>query len=252
MPVRRFNFTRRARITHADVDIRIFGDGGAHPRFEAALALGAYRLPSDAPVHLEARRRTTVKRFSFGTVEDVRPPEDCSLAVFEDAAGVVFRVVVTSPSPPHALILAEAERIVPRADMGRGERLSLLPAKGDASLGQTPWKIDFNNGPLLLVNSCGIEWKTLVRQPTFQALVYPMALRTVLGRVFADGGAEPGATGDWKGQWLEFARTLLPSEDIPELDNSEQVDEWIDRVVDALCEQLQLADKLAAHFTDEG
>lgn len=244
MTVRRLNYTHRKRIARDHISIALSQEDSRPLSFSAEVDLAEYSLPEHALVFLEARRQTRFMRFALGTVGNITLPDNRILTVFDSTDGVQFRLVVTSPGPRRGLILAEADRVFPVTPESGGARVPLLPVRGDDTLGQRVWKLDFTNGPLLLINRSGVEWKTLAGEPAFQSLVYPAVVRQVLTQVAAEGGGETDPPSEWKGYWLAFAQALNP--DLPppdDLDDWQAVDEWVEEVVLAFSKHNELFTK---------
>jgi hypothetical protein len=250
--VRRLNYTNRRRIVREHVRIRLSQQDGHPPAFDADLILDGYDLAPDALVFLEARRQTRYMRFDFGTVGRTIAPTDRSLNAFDSGDGILFRVVVSSAGPQRGMILAEADQVPPITAETDGTRIPLLPVQGADSLGEQVWKLDFTNGPLLLINRNGVEWKTLAADPACQSLVFPAIVRQVLSRVVAEGGGETDPPTDWKGYWLAFGQALAPAAPLPEaLEDWESVDDWIDSVVAEFCGRHGTFSRFLASFGEE-
>lgn len=239
MPIRRLNYTRRRRIERDDLDILLHEESSL-PTFDARLTLDRYGFPPDARVFVEAYRQTTLARFDFGTVSVPRQPDDRSLRDFDSAAAILFRVRVTAASGRPGILLGVADGVRPRApDETPDPRIPLLPSKpGD--LGDEVWRVEFDGGAtMLVINKRLRDWKATVRDPRFQALVFPAAMRSILTRILhVEGVRTTQDDEDWRSLWLRFASSLPGSRPVPS--QSEDDDDWVEDAVAALARRTRL------------
>ena len=253
MPVRRYNYTGRRRLTSEDVEIRLH-DYATPLSFEVnKLSLERHNLPGDATVFVEAYRQTSWMRFPLGTVGDLSYTGNMQLGEFESPLGIRFRVKVTSVGDPRGRLLAEWDRIVPETSEVGPE--SLLPVRPNGDLGQEVFRVAFDDYPVLLINSRLTRWKEISIEPVFTSLVYPSALRTVLTRIlliikhFDSEDSE-----DWRSQWLMFAQGLPGVDKIP-FDGDEMSDEaweeWIEQAINAFCKRNSIYDLSAQQLNYE-
>lgn len=249
--IRRFNYTNRIRINRNDVTITLRQQNNEY-WFDANLSnVRNYDLPSGSLVYVEAYRQTYWRRFSFGQLDRLEPDKDRSLAQFESPDGILFRVKVTPPDNTHRL-LAEADEIpLLRPEEQQINRFSLLSVKR-ADLEGEIYRLDFSARPLLLVNKDAGTAAEIAKSPVFFALVYPSVFRQILTRIIViekyDDESEPG---DWKSQWLRFAKELPGVDAIPDTDALEEYEEWIDHVVSVFAKNNQVLLKFA-EFWKEG
>jgi hypothetical protein len=225
------------------------------PTFDAEVRLGEHhKLPPSAAVFVEAYRGSSASwmRFPFGTVGTLKPPADRRLTDFDGADGILFRLRVTS-SDKQGLLLAEVDQVTPRAP-GEEERsrLSILPVRSDKNLEKRIWRLDFEDGPVLLVNSVlGEKWD-VVRDQVFMALVMPEILESILVRILLveryreDEDDDDDETRDWRSQWMKFVRSIPGTIEKP--DSEEAVVEWIDQVVIAFSRQQNVLDRYETYF----
>lgn len=250
---RRFNYTRRRRISRQHISIAVHDLGNsAPPHFEAVLQLGTYDLPSDAMVFLEAYRQAAYQRFDFGSVGLLTPPPDRLLTEFGGAEGVQFRLKVVERSDSvagHAArdrparIIAQADRIRPTQ---AGSRRSLLPVD--------PWdvrdqvwqlEIDEETGPLLKISRhLAPDRHALVRSPPFETLVLPEVLKTILSRALTDGVPDADESADtWQWKWVHLACDLMGVMEPPlEVEDSpDAAERWVSEVVARFCRQHRIS-----------
>lgn len=253
MSVRRLNFTGRKRIRQLDAQIALHpGEDGVY-RFHADLRLDGYDLPDDARVFVEAYRQTSWMRFRFGTVGDIRPRDEPRLTEFGSSEGVLFRVRVTSAHAPRGLLLAEADKIRPRRpDREEEERLPLLPARPDESLGSEIYRVDFDDYPMLLINSHVGDWHALTQDRTFQALTLPAVLREILTRILhIEGYVELDDTEDWRSQWLRYAAALPGVSEPPGAHEPDRFDDWIGEAVASFARKFESLERFSRYWTGE-
>lgn len=252
MPISRLNYTDRKRISRKDVRVVVHERDGEVPTFDVELRLKEYRLPDDALVFVEAYRQTLWMRFPFGKVGSIVPPSDRRLTEFESTEGILFRVRVTSASGREGMMLAEADRIPVRlAEEVEEDRLPLLPVQ-PADLGNLIWKVDFSADPVLLVNR-SLDWRALACSPMFRSLVCPAALREVLTRILLqEDYPDLEDRDDWKTRWLHFGGSLPGTGEIPEEEQKELFEDWIESVVEAFARQQSLLDIFLGFWQGEG
>jgi len=244
MPVRSLNYTGRRRILMEETSISLHEEAGGWMIFNADIRLGKHtRFPENAAVYVEAYRGSsaTWMRFPFGTVKASEAPQDRRLTEFDTHEGILFRVRVTSVEGPHGLLLGEGDRIRPKApNEEEPARKSLLPVRSDPNLGQQVYRLDFADGPVLLVNSTLGDWREIVRDRVFMALVLPSALEAILMQILLvekyryDGDADEEDT-DWRNQWLDFASKILGATNPPDDEDPEVANNWIEEVTQAFC-----------------
>ena len=239
MPVRRLNYTKRRRITHADVDIMLRTDASDTPVFDAELNLAGYSFPADARVVIEAYRQTTLLRFDYGTATLLQAPADRSLADFETPDEVLFRVKVSATSTNAGMLLGEADKIRPREpDEQPDRRIPLLPSVPD-DLGEEIWRIDFEGGTFLRVSRHLPDWKQTVQSQAFRAMVYPAAMRQILERILhIEKVTTTDDSADWRSRWLLFAASLPGSRALTT--TPDEYDDWIEEAVAAFARQMRL------------
>jgi hypothetical protein len=253
--LRRFNYTGRARLLGEDVRFSLKQEGSQWS-FDAVLSLEEYELPADALVAVEAYRQTTWMRFDFGTVGAMQAPANRLLTEFDSPEDILFRVRVTSPGTPeepHGMLIAEADRIRLRSpEETEDPRIPLLPVL-PADLGTELWRVDFENYPRLLFNSAAGSYKEIGLNPGFVAIVYPAALREVLGRILhREDYRDLDEPNDWQSAWLRFAAQVLGVGDPPkDGDGEEADDDWIDAAAAAFARKHGLLEKFKTFWDGE-
>jgi hypothetical protein len=227
------------------------------PSFHAELPnFAQHRLPITARVYVEAYHRTSWMRFPFGTVAEVRPPENRRLGDL-DSSAPLFRLKVVDESGDCGKVLADADQISPLDNDVPANRIPLLPVVL-TDLGQAVWRLDFTNErPVLELNQSIDGIALLARSDDrFFSLVYPAVVQRILeqilllDRIFdTDGPAE-----DSRCQWLRFATRLPgvgrppePIDDAEELTPEFQLraSEWIESAVAAFCRHVRAAERFA-------
>ena len=270
---RRLNFTGRKKINRGDVTVRLLRNGD-HLSFDADLTgLGRLKLDQVDPppkVYVEAYRGASAlwKRFDFGRVNTIRPPEDRSLDEFGDEHGIKFRIKISAVGgESHARLLAEADNLPPLkpGESEQKQRSLIDPAPSD-DLGDELWRLDFSDGePQLLINtSVPGGWKEFALDPRSRSVFAPAVMRQVLTRMLVidrDTG-DPDDPDDWRTKWCEFATRLLGSEtgrilspQVTEggrLENLTELLESIDDAVAAFASRATLLNQFCGTFEDEG
>lgn len=242
MTIRRLNYTDRKRLGQAHVKVYLYTAGNGPAEFDTDLSLGDYGLPPNAIVAVEAYRQTSWMRFPWGTVGHLQPPGDRRLLEFDYPEGILFRVRVTSVDTPQGVLLAETDKIRPRRPEDVEEqRVSLLPVKPDDDLREQIFRVDFDDHPILLINSRLGDWRSVGRDPVFASLVFPAAMREILTRILRiERYFETEDPGDWRSQWLQFSAGLPGVPTPPSEDEIDRIDDWIDGAVDTFCRRLDI------------
>lgn len=253
MAVRRLNYTGRKRLNHGHTSVTVQDHDDEPSRFNINMSLENYDLPQDALVFVEAQRQTTFMRFRHGTVAEPRFEDKPALAEFDSPDGVLFRVKIISAQEPEGLILAEADKIRPRKpEENEEERVPLLPARADPSLGYQVFRLDFSDRPILLVNADLSDWHSVVRDPVFASLVYPTALREILNRVlYVEKCFDIDDPELWQSQWLRFGSILPGMMDPPSEDEPDRFDDWIDDAVEAFCRKFKMTERFNCYWEGE-
>lgn len=244
---RTFNYTGRRKIERRDVAITLREDRGTWV-FDADLRLADYHFPRNAEVWLEAHRQNLWMQFAWGTISAMRPAANRRLTEFDVPEGILFRVrVVQPPGNEHHKLLGEADAIqFVKAGEASDKRRPLLEPVPDA-LDQLLWKLDLDSDPprLLVNKDAKPTWRDLARSQHFLALVYPDVLRRLLTRVLIDDqwvedDEEPG----WQADWVRFTRSLGISTPLPNPDQRQDREAWIDEAVAAFARRHELRTKL--------
>lgn len=254
MAIRRFNYTNRKRINQKDVKIYVYPGDNGFPVFDANLDLNKYNLPEESQIYLEAYRQTSWMRFNFGTVGNIQTPSDRELTEFDSPEIIRFRVRVSSMRSPKGVLLAEADKIRPKfPEEESDERYSLLPAKPDEDLQDQVFKLNWDDRPILLINSKVGDWRSVARDPLFVSLAYPSVLREILNRIIhVEKHFDIDLMSDWRSQWLYFVTKLPGVSDLPEEHDADKIDIWIDEAVSAFSRHFNIQDKFMNYWINEG
>ena len=247
---RRLNYTDRKKIRREDVSIRV--RNGEHGiSFDADLRLGNYAFHKVTPppkVYIEAYRgaSTVWKRFAFGHVDTLRPPDNRTLDEFGVPEGILFRIKVSASEGPLAgRLLGEADGIRPllpdQEDSYRQPIINHVPAD---DIGDELWRVDFSGlVPLIKINvrvPVGVD--QFLIDPTFRAVFAPAVMRQVLTRALLNDrdAFDEDDESSWQVRWLQFAIGLPGMGDPPEADenggriaNLREIEDWIDSAVEA-------------------
>lgn len=245
---RRINFTNRMKIKREQINITLIRDQRTKEivSFNASINLNGMNLPDDAKVYVEAYYKTEAKRYDFGTVSKIGPISETKLTDFAYRENIKFRVIVVDAKGKfgaRGLILAHADRIRPL--MGAKTK-SILPVEF-SDLGRQVWQVKFEGdegAPILIFNKTIPNIQNIAKtDPQLIMLVYPAVLREVLIHMFfvdrLDSTSDPSI--EWQKDWLEFAKRILPGEDVPKIsedvsyDDKEDIEKWVDKVVEEFC-----------------
>ncbi len=241
----RLNYTDRKRITLDRVGFRIVETDDEVRLFTGNFDLEDLGLPASASVGLTVRQASTFEtvRIDCGTVGDLRSPAGQLLGAFSSAAGLTIKVqVVGVDGQKRGLILAHAPNVRPIVDApGQPdlERVPLLPFVPTERLGNRLWSLDLEdaNGPVVLVNKAIGNWRSIVRNGSFQLLVFPEIGQQV-ARWFLAASDDEVEDHRPLGQWGMFFENLEPGVRSDRPDDDEELQEWIET------RSWQLADRL--------
>ncbi|MBI5945574.1 MAG: hypothetical protein HY864_14530 [Chloroflexi bacterium] len=252
--IRRFNYTKRKNISRKEFKIALnLNDGNLS--FDADLSrLDSYDLPKGSLVFVEAYRQTNWIRFDFGQIGDIRPAEIRDLSLFDTHEGLLFRVKVTEAG--EGKLLAEADRIPFVLPDDKEIPLEPLLKIRPQNLGKEIYRIDYSddrNGPILLINSLSGNYERIGRNPAFISLVYPSVFREILRRIFyIEKYFEYTDRNDWRSRWLLFARSFPGAGEMPNKDESDQFDDWTDKVIEKFCKKIQVFERFSEFWSSEG
>jgi hypothetical protein len=239
--IRKFNYTGRKRIARSRVTIEIIPGKNGSASFDASIDLSGLNLPKNAEIFIEAYRRSFFKRFPFGTVSQLRSPQDRSLGDLGPKALAMFRIKIVEAGRK-GRILAVADKIIPRrADDELTNKVCLLPVDF-VDLGQSIWRLDLaSDWPSLQLNIRIQDIREIARSDSyFLSLVYPEVVRQIFHKIVVEEDHTDPQTDpdDWMSQWLSFAN-LLGIRQLPPSGDSEPILQdklkWIDDIVEAFC-----------------
>jgi hypothetical protein len=245
---RRINYTGRKRISLERISINLVKN--EHSKifaFNAVIKLDDLALPKDSKVYVEAYNTAELRRFDFGIIGNILQPADTTFKGIMNLDNLKFRVLVVDESSSHGRILAQIDNIRTQSP---SDKISILPVEF-LDLGRQLWQLEFNGdegSPSLLLNKSIPNIENIAKtSPEFKISVYPPVIREVLIHlIFIDGVdniSDPPI--DWHKDWLQFAKSILPSESIPKEilesevrtdNNSEEIAlAWINKVVEEFC-----------------
>jgi hypothetical protein len=247
--IRKFNYTGRKRIARSRVTIEIIPGKDGPTYFDASIDLSGLNLPKNAEIFIEAYRRSFFKRFPFGTVSQLRSPQDRSLGDLDPRALAMFRIKVVEATGK-GRILAVADKIIPRrTDDEPANKICLLPVDF-VDLGESIWRLDLaGDWPSLQLNARLEDIREIARSDAhFLSLVYPEVVRQIFYEIVVmedhvDPQTDPD---DWMSQWLTFA-AILGVKQLPPSGESEPILQdklkWIDDTVEAFCSSNKMMEK---------
>lgn len=229
----RLNYTGRKKIFRHDISITVFDNNGILS-FDADIKTDHYRLPENAEIYVEAYRQAVWMRFPYGTIKNLKKPENRRLFEFDSLDGILFRVKITQSDGMHGKLFALADRIRPRKpEEGDAKKPDgILPVKSQEM--DCLWRIDFSDDrPVLLISKQAGSKDAICRSKEFISLVYPAAFREILCRLLIDPPDDSDDMDNWRCQWKEFIKILPGIDDLPDHSEENQHEEWLDEAVDA-------------------
>lgn len=249
--LRKLNFTERARIPRAAVQIALRRERDGVLAFDPALDLSALDAPGGARVYIEASYRTSYMRFDCGTVAAPAIPDDRRLDDIDSDSIVRFRVKVVDTATSDRRIVAALDDITLSADSADGAaRVSLLPVNF-RDLGDVPWRVELEpSGPVLELNNRIDDVERLARgDEAFFSLVYPAAVREILTQILLVDAFDPAEESDeWWSLWIRWAQEMT---DAPLPSDPDDRRAWLDDVVSAFCARHRVVDRMRKPAEDE-
>ncbi|MEW5893571.1 MAG: hypothetical protein AB1697_10555 [Pseudomonadota bacterium] len=248
---RRINHTGRIRIDKSRVEILLEGEPGSQ-RFTATVNFDGLDLPPGAPVHIEAYQRYALQRFDCGTVATFSLPPDSRLTELDGDLPIQFRVKVVDTAGPDGRLLAAVRGIRASNEQPDAEgREKLLPVVS-RDMGELPWRVNFQEDSvpeLALNNRIPGCIERIRHDPSFQAMVFPAAVRSILSWIYWRDLANNGE--EWVTRWLVFAG-VIAGEEAPKGDDPTEVESWIEDVVNAFSRKHNLCTRLVGQIGRAG
>lgn len=239
---RTINHTGRRKIEAKELQINMQEQSNGIPAFDVDFSLNRDKLPDNASIYIEAYQRNTLQRFNFGTVSEIRKPENRELDQLDLSSPALFRIRIVDETENLGRLIASAEKLKPEGDNDEDQRSSLLVVRC-RNLEQQTWKIDFETGgkPELCINSrIPDAIGQLKNNPLFQSLILPGAFRQVLMFfLWNDDDEDEGGIAE---EWMTFAEHIAYER--PEGKDPLQLTLWVDDVVTRFSETFVLCDIL--------
>ena len=246
--IQRVNSLGRKRVPQSCVVIEVHD--GTPRTFDAEIDLSNQHFPEGASIVIEATSAgsSVVQRFECGKVGELIAPAAQPLDQLT-GQNVFFALKVIDRSEKVGRLLGIAENIRPEksGEQTVSGRKGILPVERKP-LGQQLWRLHYEEHDVFLfVNSEVPGFSESVRSdPVFYALIYPEIVRQILSKAILRGGDPESDDDTWATLWLSFARKIHPSHEHPPLaEEADDVEEWIETVVNSFCELHCLRDQYA-------
>jgi hypothetical protein len=227
------------------VAITLEPSGEEPTSFNVDLDLHRLDAPPDAVVYVEAYVRSQwYRRYIFGTIGNVRPPADRTLAGLPSADSLRFRVKVVTRSGHRGRLIAAASGLKAINSPAALADQGILDFSVQ-DIGEAVWTLTFDGDlPALVLNSDIPRADAVAKDPLFAALVYPAIVRAILSRVVFVEEVDLQDEDDvsWAGRWLAFARTFNPDPLPSRGDSAEQLMTWIEDTTRQFESQRQMKD----------
>jgi hypothetical protein len=216
---------------------------GLPTSFTAHLAgLSELGLPHDASVIVEPYFRASGSRFTYGTIGEITPPTDTSLAEIDKGGEILFRVKVIDTTSHVGRLLASGHRIPANAPLVSGDQAGikpLLPAKPEW-LGERIWDISLadTDRPYLLVNNRIPDLAYRIKNdPLLRGSVFVEAFRKIVMHMLDPESAEL----EWLASWKIFLAKLGISFPSQLFDEDDERDTFVNQAVAAFSNKYQFA-----------
>lgn len=231
--LRTFNYTKRKKIPKECVSLTL-NKVNENTYFNAVLKIDDLELQPNAKVFIEAYYGPTSTRFDFGEVSKVKQPEDTNISEINKISDKIFfglKVV----DEEKGLILGYADKLN-LADDDKKSRAAIFYVNAVQMNTNEIWRMNFDTDgdgtPVLEINNAIEGIRDIARSDVkFLALVFPSAVRMILGKIADDNGFD--RDGDsWSSKWIVFTQDVLGIHTTPENnEDEEKLKDWYDDVV---------------------
>lgn len=256
---RQIRFTGRKQLAHSWVEVKLF-DSGKGKRVSLALRNPHEfkTMPPSAHLKLRLFENKISETLAFNSLEEMRRKH---YAVAElkrpeafSAPSAQLRVVATDENR-RGLVLGSTRRWTLRMGGDGGDDVStegiLLLQKLDIS--PRVWKLDIRDEehPVVYIDDKIPDPSAWVQtDPVFISCVLPAIVREVFDEILSTHTSEPDL--EWVKDWANWAKTLVPGENIPWGEDRTQHNEWIDNLLNEFCRQHDMLKNLMGKLDQGG
>jgi hypothetical protein len=245
--LKKINYTGRRKILKNEATFSIHKEEN-NVSFDVNFKLDTTDIPDHASLYVEAYYQETRQRFSFGRIDEQKPPKDRLLNEINLSGNTLFRILIVDEESAHGKLLASGEQFrVWEDDKNNSQSLIAVEVK---DLGSEVWKIEFDDcgEPELCIDRKIPDAINRISDDIFfQSLILPAAFREILTWYFWQGD-EFG--GEKRERWMEFAEVYGGK--IPKhLEDQESIVKWVDEVVMAFSSQFKLCEKFVEKLEDK-
>lgn len=251
--IRHINSTKRKKILTRNVKIELSLDPSPSISIPT-LNLAEYDFPQDAKLMLDvfASGYNGMEQIELGTVGAPITTSPLPESIWERVDSVQFMLKVVDRSDEYGLLLGTTTKLK-TIGSGGGSELALMASP---DLGDRPWKLEFSEKDVaLLYNS---DLPNVKGRGSLICLFLPDIVRQILYRAALDRD-EP----EWAPRWLAWGK-LYHKDQIGLIDDDtdrenlswEEVEEWVEDVIQKFCEEFSFKKKFVDLFktskSDEG
>jgi len=235
--LRTFNYTKRKKIHKEYVSLTL-DKVNENTYFNATLKTDNLDIQPDAKVFIEAYYGPTYYRFDFGSIAEIKQPEDTSITELTKISDrVYFRLKVVDEEK--GLILGYADNLHLAADDKKSKATIFYVNRVKMDTHEI-WRMNFeadgDGTPVLEINSAIEGISDIARADVnFLSLVYPAAVRMILAKISEANNFD--REGDiWSSRWIVFTQDVLGVYVTPENnDDEDKLKDWYDDVVRSFC-----------------
>ena len=211
------------------------------PEFKVEFNLDKKNITPDARVYVDAHNNITRQRFDFGEIQNITPPISTVLDEVDLSTPTLFDIFIVDKEK--GKVLARGDRFRTDHETDDGENKSSILTITSHNLGQTIWKISYDQGemPELLINENIPNLKEkLIEDPLYTGLILPAALKEILFFILFD---DPDQDSERSQKWISYAETLLDKKK-PDSDDPLELSQWANEVVDEFCQINKFRDNI--------
>jgi hypothetical protein len=202
---KKINYTGRKKIKKQDFAVTINRKDTVAVDFNVSFKLKDYAFPDNAKVFVEAFRHNELKRFDFGTVQDIKKI-DTDISELSRKDTLLFNLKIVDDQNDKGKIIGYIKSVKP-IDEGY-DRSSILDVEFCEFSDNLIWKIAYDEGgPILQINTKITNIQYLITDhPFFFFNVYPAVIKEIMYQIkYIDNAEIEDNEYEWHDSWIKMA-----------------------------------------------
>ena len=252
---RRIRLTGRRQLPHSSVEVRIFPTDDPQKKLVSLSVLNKkpfQSFPLNARVRLRLFENKFFKTLEFGTLGEL----EYGIADLENisfsAPSCQLRVVASDEHKRGLLLGSTKTWTLRDNDENEGNtRKGILMFKPRDITPRT-WKLEIreDDHPVVYIDTKIKDPSTWARNdPVFISCVLPAIIREVFEDILC---IHDDVEQEWSDDWRNWADSLMPGRSRPSPGDHEQIQKWINDLLDTFCLKHHTLDRLLDHLKEEG